>query len=137
MTRRGFAAAAIGLVAAVAAPAATPEKEAQKVAEVWLALIDQGKYGESWDEAAGFFKERLKRDQWGRIIGQVRGPFGSLASRSLLSAQFLREVPGAPDGEYVVIQFKASFANKKNAVETVTPMKDSDGVWRVSGYQVK
>jgi len=29
------------------------------------------------------------------------------------------------------------FANKKAAVETVTPMKDTDGQWRVSGYFIR
>ena len=49
----------------------------------------------------------------------------------------MTSLPGAPDGEYVVIQFDTSFTNKKVAVETVTPMKDEDGIWRVSGYYVK
>jgi ribosomal protein S17E len=40
-------------------------------------------------------------------------------------------------GEYVVIQFETSFENKKTAVETVTPMMDKDGIWRVSGYYIK
>lgn len=44
---------------------------------------------------------------------------------------------GAPDGEYVVIQFSASFANKKSALETITPMLGKDGKWRVSGYYMK
>jgi hypothetical protein len=30
--------------------------EAQEAAESWLALVDDGKYGESWDEAASYFK---------------------------------------------------------------------------------
>jgi len=38
---------------------------------------------------------------------------------------------------YVVIEFTASFENKKSAIETVTPMMDKDGKWRVSGYYVK
>ena len=46
-------------------------------------------------------------------------------------------LPGAPDGEYVVIQFEASFGNKRASVETVTPMLDKDGQWRVSGYYIK
>src|SRR6187402_2269643 len=29
------------------------------------------------------------------------------------------------------------FANKASAVETVTPMRDKDGSWKVSGYYVK
>jgi hypothetical protein len=58
-------------------------------------------------------------------------------STKLESAQFMTQLPGAPDGEYAVIQFETSFANKKSAIETVTPMKDPDGKWRVSGYFIK
>jgi len=42
-----------------------------------------------------------------------------------------------PDGEYVVIQYDSSFEHKQSAVETVTPMLDKDGKWRVSGYYIK
>jgi len=37
----------------------------------------------------------------------------------------------------VVIQFQTSYENKKSAVETVTPMVDPDGEWRVSGYYIR
>ncbi|MDX1777971.1 MAG: DUF4019 domain-containing protein [Thermodesulfobacteriota bacterium] len=37
----------------------------------------------------------------------------------------------------MVIQFETSFTNKKAAIETITPMMDSDGTWRVSGYFIK
>ena len=37
----------------------------------------------------------------------------------------------------ILIQFSTAFANKASAVETVTPMLDDDGEWRVSGYFVK
>jgi hypothetical protein len=46
-------------------------------------------------------------------------------------------LPGAPDGEYVVIHFHTVFANKADAIETVTPMRGRDGRWRVSGYFVR
>ena len=62
---------------------------------------------------------------------------GMLGNGEVMVRQFCRTVPGAPDGEYVVIQFETSFENKKSAVETVTPMRDKDGRWRVSGYYVK
>ena len=137
MTRRTFTACAIGAAAGAAAAAASPEQDAQRAAETWLALLDQGKYAESWQTAASFFKERVPAKRWEELVAGVRGPFGRFESRSLLSAQFTRELPGAPDGEYVVLQFSASFENKKKAVETVTPMKDPDGAWRVSGYVVR
>ena len=33
--------------------------------------------------------------------------------------------------------FDAQFENKAAAVETVTPMREKDGSWRVSGYFIK
>ncbi|HWN92533.1 MAG TPA: DUF4019 domain-containing protein, partial [Verrucomicrobiae bacterium] len=48
-----------------------------------------------------------------------------------------RTLPGAPDGEYVVIQYETAFENKASAVETITPMLDKDGSWRISGYYIK
>jgi hypothetical protein len=67
----------------------------------------------------------------------VRGPLGELTSRKISSRKYTEQLPGAPDGQYVVLQFDAVYANKASAVETVTPMLDEDGVWRVSGYFIK
>jgi hypothetical protein len=39
-----------------------------------------------------------------------------------------------PDGNHVVIKYNMSFQEKKSAAETVTPMLDKDGKWRVAGY---
>jgi hypothetical protein len=49
----------------------------------------------------------------------------------------VHELPGAPDGDYAVIQFSTEFAHKRTARETVTPMRDADGEWRVSGYFIR
>ena len=54
-----------------------------------------------------------------------------------MSKSYHTSLPSVPDGEYVVIQFKASFENKKSAIETITPMMVKDGKWRVSGYYIK
>ena len=62
---------------------------------------------------------------------------GKLISREVKSAVYESSLPGVPDGEYVVIQFETSFENKKSAIETVTPMLEKDGKWRVSGYYIK
>ena len=61
----------------------------------------------------------------------------ALVSRRVKTARYATSLPGAPDGQYVVIQYRTSFANKKSAIETVTPMRDSDGQWRVSGYYIR
>ena len=113
------------------------EKAAVKAAETWLALVDNGKYGESWDEAASLFKNAITQEKWVQTIEGTRPSFGNPVSREVNSATYKTSLPGAPDGEYVIIQFKTKFENKANAIETVTPMKDKDGVWRVSGYYIK
>lgn len=61
----------------------------------------------------------------------------AMKARKVKSATFTRTLPGAPDGEYVVIQFESQFENKAAAIETVTPMRDKDGAWRVSGYYIR
>jgi len=36
-----------------------------------------------------------------------------------------------------VIQYETRFENKASAIETVTPMKQKDGSWKVSGYFIR
>ncbi len=105
--------------------------------EKWLAIVDQGKYAQSWEQAAEAFKNALTQEQWEQSMNAVRKPLGKLISRKVKTTNYATSLPGAPDGEYVVIQFETSFENKKSAVETVTPMLDKDGKWRVSGYYIK
>jgi hypothetical protein len=117
--------------------AAVKEKAAQAIAEKWLELIDAGRYGASWTEAATSFKKAFDQPAWEKTLHAARSPLGKVKSRSLESRMFTKTIPGAPEGEYVVITFDTSFAHKRRAIETVTPMKDSDGSWRVSGYLIK
>jgi hypothetical protein len=111
--------------------------KAQVASKSWLALTDSAKYGQSWDDAASFFKGAVAKADWEKAIRGVRSPLGAVKTRKVTSATFTRTRPGAPDGEYVVIQFESQFENKAAAVETVTPMRDKDGTWRVSGYFIK
>ena len=112
------------------------ERDALNAAVEWLALIDASDYGSSWDEASQLSKKSVTKEMWVQSIKAVRSAMGGLISRSVESAKYATSLPGAPDGEYVVIQFSARFTNKKSAIETVTPMKDPDGKWRVSGYYI-
>ena len=121
----------------IAASDEHPEAAATSAAVAWLALVDAENYAGSWNAAAARFRQRVTQDAWQSTAAQVRGPLGALKSRELQSATLKHSLPGVPDGEYVVIRFAASFANKAAALETVTPMKDDDGTWRVAGYYIK
>ncbi len=126
------------VIGAFAGQARADEKTDAAVvaAKEWLAWVDATDYQKSWKEAAPFFKGRVKEKQWEEMAGAVRKPLGKVESRELISAAYQTSLPGAPDGEYVVIQFKTTFAQKRDSVETITPMK-AEGVWRVSGYFIK
>jgi hypothetical protein len=119
----------------LAQPASDPA--AVKAAESWLSLVDSGTYEESWKAAASLFREKVTAAQWEDAVRSARGPLGPVESRKRVTAQFTRTLPGAPDGEYVVIRYETTFQKKKSSVETVTPMKDNDGVWRVAGYTIQ
>lgn len=114
-----------------------PETLAQQSAEAWFQLVDSGKFGQSWDDSASSFKAAVTREQWEQMLHATRDPLGKVQSRKLKSATYTKSLPGAPDGEYVVIRYDTSFEHKQLAVETITPMMDKDGIWRVSGYYIK
>jgi hypothetical protein len=119
-------------------PAKQPVEELATVAsEAWLALADKGEYAASWNEAAELFKTAITEEQWRATLNAFRKPLGKVLSRRLKLRQHTETLPGAPDGEYVVIQYETVFEHKKSAIETVTPMLDRDGTWRVAGYYIK
>jgi len=113
-----------------------PARDARNSSEQWLALIDAGKSSESWQMAANYFRSTISREQWQHSLGAVRRTLGDLVSRKLKSVTYTKSIPGEPDGEYMVLQFDSSFANRKMAYETVTPKLDWHGKWRVCGYRI-
>jgi hypothetical protein len=119
------------------AQAADPDQPAIDAANAWLALVDAGKYGDSWTSAAALFKNAVTKEQWTAQARAAREPLGALVSRKVSTRTAATSLPGAPDGKYVVIQYESVFANKNRAVETVTPMLEPDGTWHVSGYYIK
>jgi hypothetical protein len=53
------------------------EKAAQAAAQKWLSLVDQGKYAESWESAAAYFKNAVSEKQWLQSMKGARQPRGS------------------------------------------------------------
>jgi Protein of unknown function (DUF4019) len=72
--------------------------------------------------------ERKSKIDWDRVDDMTL---------ALKSREYTEKLPGAPDGKYVVIQYDTVFEKKASAIETVTPMAEADGKWRVSGYYIR
>ena len=135
------------LTKATPAPAATPaaisgdQAQAILAAEPttldWLKFIDNGSYEEAWLAASNYLHQHVTQSAWTAGFQSVRQPLGALVSRKLKEALLTRTLPGAPDGDYLVLQFDSSFAHKKAAVETITAIHEPDDTWKVAGYYFK
>lgn len=110
---------------------------AVQAAQAWLSLMDNGNYSNCWTGASAIVQGAVNEAAWETAMNTFRKPLGLLISRHLKSAQPLTELPGAPDGQYVLMQFDSSFVNKKTGVETVTFTLEKDGTWRSAGYFIK
>ncbi len=112
------------------------EKSAIASATEWLNLVDEGNYDRSWDESASLFKTEVSKDQWLGLLKNNRSPLGKVLTRKLKLKHYTKSMPGAPDGDYVVLQYETAFEKKPSILETITPMLDKDGKWRVMNYYI-
>lgn len=85
----------------LAAPAwALPDREiaGREAVDAWLALVDHGKYAESWAAAAPLFRESIPEKKWVELIAQVRTPLGKAERRTLKALFYTDALPDAPPG---------------------------------------
>ncbi|TFW34812.1 DUF4019 domain-containing protein [Massilia horti] len=109
--------------------------DAKRVADQWLAKADAGDANATWDQSASMFQAAVSKSLWAISLPAARASLGKVIGRQLRTATYTRSLAGAPDGEYVVIQYDTN-GEKGHATETVTPMREKDGSWKVSGYYV-
>ncbi len=109
----------------------------QKTARDWLLLIDRGDAQATWRAAGKKFQDAMPADGWAKALNEVRPPLGNVVDRAVLSTEFSNSFPGVPDGEYALLVFRSSFANKADSRETVTLEREADGSWRVIGYFIR
>ena len=118
------------------APAEAPVQAAERATQCWLALLDHAQYESSWDSAATSMQRAVTRAGWRSTVQQARIAYEPFGARRLVSAQYATSLPGAPTGEYVVLQYATQTAGGRTVIETVVPMLEA-GRWRVSGYFVR
>jgi hypothetical protein len=109
--------------------------ESQIATEAWLALLDKGEYGQSWDQASLIFRNTITKDEWIKAMGKLRKPLGNLISRTILDIRTATNPKGLPVGEYMVFVYHSSFSNRSSANELVTLVQENNGQWKVLTYQ--
>ena len=114
-----------------AAADAAPNSEVSNTARQFLALLDEGRWDESYRATSAGFRTANTLQVWATVSEKVRTPLGAAISRTLLSQETL---PAPPHG-YQVVKFRTRFANKDGVVETVTLDREV-GSWRVVGVMI-
>lgn len=107
----------------------------------WLKMIDEGKYEDSWNKSSKLFREQMTAAKWVAALKQVRAPLGACESRVLIMSQQVDKIP-LPTGTFLngtfeIAQFAVTMEKSGAMIETVTFEKESDGVWRASGYFIR
>lgn len=112
------------------------EAAVREAAESWLALVDAGQGPASWKQASSAFRNGMSREAWTKRMRSIRSQLGQLEDRSPVSARFARQLPGSPQGEYVVLLYESRFTGYRVATERLILRRAEDGSWGVAGYFV-
>lgn len=118
-------------------PNGRADTEAMAAAERWLALVDRGDAEASWAAAAKLLQSAVGEEAWTQSLRGVQGMLGRPRARDVTAVRYATELPGAPDGEYVVLEYTTEFERKRAGEERVVMMKEADGEWRAAGYHVR
>lgn len=102
----------------------------------WLKLVDEKSYAESWQQGHVLFQAQLTDLMWEEALRKVREPLGLVINRVHSASNLIQQLPGMPDGNYVMMSFNTRFENKASSIETLTLSFDN-GVWKPIGYFIR
>ena len=108
------------------------DAELEAAARRWLELGDAGDWQAGFDAAGQAFREANTVEGWAEASRQVRVPLGAVVSRNLATVRFMN----APPQGFQEVTFHTKFANRADAVETVTLVEEA-GTWKVVGVLIE
>lgn len=124
--------ASAGSSGAAAAQLPVNESAVTRAAWEWLALVDEGKWSESWAASGQPFRSLNTVEAWQSASEKARLPLGRVLSRKLAGEE---AIPAPPNG-YRLIRFRTDFANKSGALETLSLDREGDS-WKVVGIYIE
>jgi len=124
-------------VAFVARAQDARETTVQAAARQWLAFTDNLDAANAWRTAGEKFRKQMAAEPWAKALQAQREPLGAVQQRAAVSTSFPKEVPGAPSGNYALLQFRTAFEKKSDGHESMWLEQESDCNWRVIGYFIR
>ena len=86
-------------------PHVEEEAAAQREALGFLGYLDHGRYADSYAYTGMLIRASNDRDAFALQIKKARAGTGALQSRNLIDASYATSVPGAPEGQYVLLHY--------------------------------
>ena len=110
---------------------------AEARAKRFIGAVDAGDWKASWDAAGPFFQSQASLDEWVSLIQPVRTPLGKAEERRLTNVQKVQTLPGAPDGDYEILQYNTKFSGSgMMSTETVILVRN-EGDFDIAGYFIR
>ena len=116
---------------------AQPSKDtndARLAAERWMKLVDTEEYSAAWNTGSESMRKGMPKLAWNLLVSTVHLPLGTLKSRTFQSADANPATGDKP--ATITLTFTGDYENSHNVQEKVTTIKDADGQWRVSGFNL-
>jgi hypothetical protein len=112
--------------------------EAQLAAREWLADADRLDAQATWNAAGRRFQKAMTVQRWSVALNRERKARGAVEQRAVAGTAFRTSLPPAvTEGDFAIVLFRTSFAQRSLGSEQVTLEREADGVWRVIGYLIR
>lgn len=111
-------------------------EQAKAAAKRFIAQVDAGDYGKSWELLASITQNDISQQDWDQQIGKIRATAGELTERQQSEISYSNAPAEDPDGKYLIISYDSKFARTEQVAETITMTLEKDGHWRVAGYHI-
>ncbi len=109
----------------------------QARAQGWLELLGRGQYAAAYAQCAPFLQKSVTPKEWDRLMRELAAKTGPAQGRKLVRGQEVKDLPGAPKGDYYLLLYSPGFAKLPQLLEQVALVKGDDGQWRVVGYYLR
>jgi hypothetical protein len=119
------------------APFVPPKKSSSEIALAWLALVDDGDYGGSWDEGADSMQQTMKKYSWVQTLTDMRKPLGRPSERVVFNALPWTQVE--KNTHQSEVSYRTHFLNDPSEIyrtEWVQISIVNGGHPKVSGYRI-
>jgi hypothetical protein len=110
-------------------------EQAREAADAWLALFDADDIEGTYETAAETFKTQVEMQDWQMQAEQVKQAVGELDGRTYMETTYADELPQAPEGDYMIVQYDTQYANL-NVTEFVILVLEED-TWRMVGFNAQ